>query len=456
MSRRVVVIGLDCAPPALVFDRLRRSLPNLASLMRRGAYGAMRSSMPPITMPAWACMMSGRDPGELGVYGFRKRAAGRYELTLADATDIAVPRVWDVLGAAEKRVAVLYVPPTSPPSAVNGQLVSCFLTPSIEHPHTYPPELAASLAMRFGAHAPDVGELRRAEPRRLLDELYTTTRQHFAVARALWAEESPDFLMMVEMGTDRLHHGLWRHLDTDHPEHDPHDPLVREARDYYAFVDAQLGALLELVDDETAVLVVSDHGARRMEGAVRINELLRRAGFLVLREEPSTPVALRPEQVDWSRTRAWGEGGYYSRIFFNVEGREREGIVSPDRLESEVNALVATMKDALSPIAVSAERPVDLYRTVRGVPPELMVVFGDLAYRASSSVGPGPIVSARDERGDDGANHDWDGIFIAAGAGIEARGELSGVSIYDVGKTVLSLFSIEAPADWLGRDRSVG
>ena len=55
---RVLVVGLDCAPPALVFDRLRRSMPSIASLMRRGAYGPLRSTLPPITVPAWACMIS--------------------------------------------------------------------------------------------------------------------------------------------------------------------------------------------------------------------------------------------------------------------------------------------------------------------------------------------------------------------------------------------------------------
>lgn len=455
-----MVIGLDCAPPALVFDRLARSMPNVSALMRRGAFGPLRSTTPPITMPAWACMVSGRDPGELGIYGFRKRALGSYALAMSDARDVEVPRVWDVLGRAGKRVCVLYVPPTSPPSPVQGQLVSCFLTSSPEAPHTHPPELASALAARFGAHAPDVGELRASEPERLIDELYATARQHFGVARALWREERPDFLMMVEMGTDRLHHALWVHLDPEHPEHDAAHPLVRECRDYYAFLDAQIGALMQETDDQTAVLIVSDHGARRMKGAVCINEHLRRTGWLAMKDEPRGPTPFRVDDVDWSRTRAWGEGGYYARIFVNVAGREAEGIVDPRELDATVERLRAELEAMVGPDGVSlrvrAHRPRELYREVRGVAPELLAFFGDLDYRAIAPVGTDSIVQAEDDRRQDGCNHDWDGIFVAAGAGVEAKGEMSSLSIHDVGPTILGLMGLDVPADWLGRDRRRG
>lgn len=456
MRRRVLVIGLDCAPPALVFDRLRDAMPNVAGLMRRGAHGPLRTVAPPITVPAWACMVSGRDPGELGLYGFRNRADDGYALSIADATWLDAPRVWDVLGDAEKTVATLYVPLTSPPRAVNGCAIGGFLGRGAAF--THPPELGARLEARFGPHAPDVSAFRTGDTERLLDELYDTTRQHFRVAEAIWTEDAPDFLMMVEMGTDRLHHALWRHLDPAHPDHDPDHPHVRDARDYYAFVDAQIGALLERTDDDTAVLVVSDHGARSMRGGVCVNEHLRRAGWLALKDDPPAPTALTPAMVDWSRTRAWGEGGYYARIFFNVAGREPEGIVHPDRLDAEVRALAAELEVLPLPTTerpTRAARPVDLYRAVRGRAPELLVFFGDLDVRSLGKVG-GEVFQLEDDRGPDGCNHDWDGIFVAAGAGVGARGRLDGLSIHDVGPTVLSLLGVPTPDGWLGVDRSAG
>lgn len=458
VARRVIVLGLDCAPPALVFDRLRAVLPNLNGLMQRGAHGALRSVAPPITVPAWACMLSGRDPGELGLYGFRNRRSGEYGLSLADATWLDAARVWDVAGAAGRRVAVRYVPLTSPPRAVNGTLVSGFL--GAGDVFTHPPELGRVLEHRFGPHAPDVSEFRTDDKDALLDELYETTQRHFRVAKAAWVEEHPDLLILVEMGTDRLHHAFWCHLDPAHPDHDPTHPHVREARDYYSFVDAQIGSLLDAVEDDTAVLVVSDHGARTMRGGVCVNEWLRRNGWLELKSTPTRPTPLTPSMVDWSRTRAWGEGGYYARVFFNVRGREPSGIVPPEALEDEVSSLAAAL-EALpgpdgSPIATRAARPSELYRDVRRAAPELLVFFGDLDYRSLGLVGTDTIFCATDDRGPDGCNHDWDGIYIASGSGVSARGELAGLSIHDVGPTILSLLGVPTPEGWLGRDRSHG
>lgn len=440
---RVLVIGLDCAPPALVFDRLARHLPNLTALRRRGAFARLRSVAPPITVPAWACMVSGRDPGELGLYGFRNRAPGTYDLSIG-ATTTDAPRIWDVATAAGKTSCVLYVPLTSPPPRVNGVSVSGFL--GTAPPFTHPPELAADLEARFGPHAPDVTGFRTDDLDRLLDELYETTRRRFAVGRALFRERRPDLTMLVEMGTDRLHHAMWRHLDPAHPDHDPADPRVRDARDYYAFVDAEVGAWIDEAGEDTTVLVVSDHGARAMLGAVCVNEWLRREGWLVLREAPSAPSPLTPAMIDWSQTRAWGAAGYYARVFLNVRGREPEGIVE-DPAHATAELAAALERDPL--LRARAHRPADLYRATNGAPPDLLVFFGDLDLRSLGTVG-GEVLVREDDRGPDGCNHDWDGIVIAAGPAIASRGELPKRSIHDVGPTALRALGLTAPPGWLG------
>jgi predicted AlkP superfamily phosphohydrolase/phosphomutase len=69
-----MLIGLDCAEPSLVLERWRDELPTISGLMERGTYGRLTSVIPPITVPAWSCMMSSKTPGDLGVYGFRGTA----------------------------------------------------------------------------------------------------------------------------------------------------------------------------------------------------------------------------------------------------------------------------------------------------------------------------------------------------------------------------------------------
>jgi predicted AlkP superfamily phosphohydrolase/phosphomutase len=66
---KVLVIGLDCASPELVFDKFQDSLPNLTRLRANGIYGNLKSCIPAITIPAWMVMMTGKSPGKLGLYG---------------------------------------------------------------------------------------------------------------------------------------------------------------------------------------------------------------------------------------------------------------------------------------------------------------------------------------------------------------------------------------------------
>ncbi len=456
MARRVMLIGLDCVPPALAFERYRAHMPALSALMARGAFARLRSTTPPITVPAWTAMISGRDPGELGLYGFRKRLPGSYELSLTDSADVRVERVWDVLGRRGLRSSVIAVPPSWPPFAVPGELVSCFLTPSADAPHTYPAPLAGELAARFGPYTPDV-EVRARDRAGLDGALATMTRQHFAIARYLWSAREPDFMMFVEIGPDRLHHAFYADLDEQHPRHDPASPYLGVGERYYALLDRELAQLLALAEEDTAVIVASDHGARPLREAFRINEWLARAGWLALRTRPEAPAPLRPELVDWANTRAWAEGGYYARVFLNVRGREPQGIVDAREAPRLLRELCQALAGVRGPNGErwhnAVEPPGALYREVRGDAPDLIAIFDELSVRPIANVG-GEVYAERDDRDADACNHDFDGIFVCAGAGVSARGELPRCAIQDVGATVLALFGVAQPSGWLGSDRS--
>ena len=131
MTRKVLVIGLDCATPDLVFDQLAHVMPNLTRLRKEGVYGRMRSSDPPITCPAWAVMGTSLTPGQLGMYGFRHRENYSYtEFSIATAYDLKEPAVWDILSDKGKYVCIIGVPPSYPPPRLNGVTISGFLTPS--------------------------------------------------------------------------------------------------------------------------------------------------------------------------------------------------------------------------------------------------------------------------------------------------------------------------------------
>ncbi len=452
----MIVVGLDCAAPSLVFDRYQHAMPNLRQLIERGTWGVLQSSEPPITVPAWTCMVSGKDPGELGLYGFRNRIVGETGLRLARGGDVRVKRVWEWLGDQGFRVAPLFVPLTTPPTPVRGEMISGFMSPGGGVPWCFPGSLAPEIEARFGQYTPDVENFRADDLDRIREDIHAMTQQHFDIAKYIWLEKKPDFMMMVEIGLDRFHHAFWRHIDPQHPKHEPGNPWASSGREYYALLDTQIGKLLELTDDDATFLVVSDHGARAMRGGFCINEWLIRQGYLVLKQTPRIVSPVTGDRIDWSRTVAWAEGGYYARIFLNIAGREPEGRVSPhqantlmDRLRRELDAV---LDDEGCKVPTTVHDPKTHYREARGFPPDLMVYFDDLALRAIGSVGHGRLVATENDAGPDTCNHDWNGIFVMSGGSVPTHGRVEGAEIYDVTPTILSVFGVERPPGILGRD----
>jgi predicted AlkP superfamily phosphohydrolase/phosphomutase len=450
-----MLIGLDCAEPSLV-DEWRDDLPTLGGLMDRGVHGRLTSVIPPITVPAWSCMMASRTPGDLGVYGFRNRADHTYAgAFIADSTAIKAPRLWDLVGRSGGSSIVLGVPGTYPPRPLRGVMVSCFLTPSVESQYTFPPGLRDEVAATVGEYLFDCTNFRTEAKDDLLRQVYEMTDRRFALAEHLLETKPWQLFAMVEMGHDRMHHGFWKFMDARHRKHVPGNPYEHAIRDYYRHVDGLIGRLLEHADDETVVFVLSDHGAKRLEGGIRINEWLRREGLLTTLAEPDGVCKLADVGVDWSQTNAWGDGGYYARIFVNVAGREPEGTVAPEDYEAVRDDLIARLEalpdDRGEPIATRVYRPEEVYDDVNGVAPDLIAIFGDLLWRSVGTIGGDEgVYTLENDTGPDDANHAQDGLYIAAGAGIDGRGQAD-LHLLDIAPTVLELLGLEVPASMRGR-----
>ncbi len=455
---RVAVIGLDCAAAPLVFGDLAPEMPNLRALMSRGMHGELDSITPPITVPAWACSMSGTTPGQLGIYGFRNRKDHSYDgLSIATSESVTEPTVWDLLGRRGGRSVLLGVPPGYPPKPVEGWRVSCFLTPPSAKSYTHPVELAAEIEEELGGepYIFDIPNFREKGMEFVMQQLFAMTKRRFQVARRLIVDKPWDFFMMVEMGLDRLQHVFWQCWDPGHPKYEPGNPFESAFPEYFRYLDSEIGSLIELIPDDAVTIVMSDHGARRMEGGVCINDWLMREGYLAMSEPLAgiTPIAKAP--IDWSRTAAWGDGGYYGRLFLNVKGREPQGVIEPGRYEEVRDELVAKLEAGTGPdgepLGTRVFKPQDVYPDVRGVAPDLIVYFGDLRWRSVGTVGNPDVFTHENDTGPDGANHDRAGIFVMAGLPGQPTGRVEGLRLVDVGPTIMDLFGIETPEGAVGR-----
>ncbi|MGQ9652900.1 MAG: alkaline phosphatase family protein [Thermodesulfobacteriota bacterium] len=456
-DHRVVVIGLDGVPPQLVFHRWRDELHNFSRLMNGGIYGGLRSTDPPITVPAWTCMVTGKDPGQIGCYGFRNRLDHSYrDLVLADSTKVKEPTLWKILSRKNMRSIVLGVPQTYPPQPLRGLLAAGFLAPGERSSFTYPAHFREELDRICDGYLIDVPSFRTSDKTSLRSQLWEMTRKRFKVVRHLIRKEQWDFFMVVEMGPDRLHHGFWRCFDEGHPLHRPGDAHEDTVKQYYLLLDEELGSVVDLLGPQDTLLVVSDHGARPMMGGVRINEWLSQKGHLRLDRHPVRPTKFHPSMVDWEDTRAWSEGGYYARVFINLRGREPSGRVEPsdyDRFREDLAQEIREMEGPEGgPLGNRVMYPEQLYRSRRGVPPDLIVYLGDLAYRSIGTVGGGDLFTMENDTGPDGANHDPWGIFLlyepwrsTGKAGLQKQ-----ASILDIAPTVLDRLGLEVPGGMSG------
>lgn len=470
-----MVIGLDCLEPSLAFDRYRTDMPNLQRIAG-GAWGALESVCPPITCPAWMCAFTGRDPGQLGVYGFRNRAVCDYSpprLTFADGIPAErAPAVWDVASEAGRHCTVIGVPPGYPPRTVNGEFVGCFMTPGPDSPFAQPPGLIAETRRLVGEYRFDVDNARSEDRERVLAQVYEMTDKRWKLARHLLATRQWDLFAMVEIGTDRMHHAFWQFMDPEHVLHVPGSPYAAAIREYYRYVDGLLGELLLLVDDETLVLCVSDHGAQRMDGGFFLNAWLAREGYLVWRaaDTPGTgqragggPTRFDPARVDWERTVAWGDGGYYGRIFINVAGREPAGTVPRSSYTAIRQEIAAKLEAMVLPWGQAGARnrvffPERAYLQVNGCAPDLILYPGDLYWRALGSMPPAPgdLFTRDNDTGPDGANHARYGVFTACrgatlSAGDGPRRRLRGLRLVDLAPTMLTHLGLPIPGGIAGQ-----
>jgi predicted AlkP superfamily phosphohydrolase/phosphomutase len=247
-------------------------------------------------------------------------------------------------------VITIGVPQTYPPKPVNGVQVGCFLSPSTRdrnRPYIYPASAMQEIEKAVGEYLVDVPNFRTDDKDYLLCQIYTMTEKRFKLVKKWLVEKDWDFFMFVEMGTDRIQHGLWKYHDPTRHKYEVHPRYNTSIRDYYHFIDKEIGHILNLVDKHTTVFIVSDHGAKKMDGGICVNEWLIQEGYLVVKSYPTTLTPLSKCEIDWSKTKAWGDGGYYARIFLNVEGREPQGIVKPNEVEAlgmvQMNLTVRTV-----------------------------------------------------------------------------------------------------------------
>jgi predicted AlkP superfamily phosphohydrolase/phosphomutase len=493
----MVVIGLDGATLDIVIPlAMAGYLPSLRDIMSQGVHGPLRSWPNTNSEAGWSSLITGCNPGQHGIYRLVMGPEGGHQPRLARAADRRKDPFWRLLSAAGLSVGVINVPLTYPVDPVNGFMLSGMHTPHRHSPgFSHPPDLADELqrhGIDYVIDVPDLPTLCYQDPQRALREAQCMVQARCDAIRYLMRTRPWDVLIAVFTVTDILQHFFWPKEGAP-VEGDDWAPL----RTIFQQIDAFLGDAERLIDENTTVLVVSDHGF----GPARLaryclNQLFVHLGLLSYRQGDRRPRswllknllgygrrlvpqriqgtlaralprlhsrALRASDfagVDWSHTVAYA-GQHGGRVHINLAGREVEGVVAPGEYEP--------LREQIQDILLSLTDPATGHRVVRGVirredvyqgpltdqAPDLLVEWetesvGDaLCY----SVGPEPIVVRLPE--DSPArravgSHAPEGIFIARGPQIRRGATLEGACLYDIAPTILYLQGQPIPRDMDG------
>jgi predicted AlkP superfamily phosphohydrolase/phosphomutase len=335
---RVAVVALDGVPHTFV-QRLFAAgeLPNLRAIAEAGPMVQMDTAVPNVSSVAWASFMTGTNPGKHNIYGFLDRHLGTTKTYIPTARDVMVPTIAELLSQAGLRVFSMNVPVTYPPRPVNGTLIGCFLSPNLEKaaPNA---EVLATL-QRIGYQIDADPWRARQNKAEFLPHLVEVFDARMEATRHFWRQERWDFFMSHIMETDRLHHFFWEEMESEDPRY------ASSFLDFYRRVDAALGEIRGWLDDDTTLVVLSDHGFCSIRQEVHVNTWLAEQGYLsYTTDEPKSLADVAPSSVAYS----FDPG----RIYLNVRGREANGRIDPgaeyERVRDELRSALADMRDPVS------------------------------------------------------------------------------------------------------------
>jgi predicted AlkP superfamily phosphohydrolase/phosphomutase len=344
---RVAIIGLDGVGVPLV-EALTDAgvMPRMAALRRAGTLARMTSSIPTISSVSWSGFMTGTNPGRHGIYGFTDVKRDSYAIYFPNYRHVQGATIWDVLGARGRRSVVLNIPNTYPAKDIAGVLVSGFVAVNLER--AVAPASVLPLLKEHGYRI-DVDYVNANErPEAFFTDLFQTLAARRRTLAHFLARDEWDCFIGVITETDRLHHYFWnQYVDRGAPWH-------QRFLDFYAEIDAAIGALAEALPDGTPLFIVADHGHTLIESEFYPNVWLRQQGLLAFK----TPTPKSIADIDPASKVFILDPG---RIYVNLKGRFANGVVEPG---TEAEELLARVVEGLAaveypgPAVGGARRPV--------------------------------------------------------------------------------------------------
>ncbi len=500
---KVLIIGIDSATFDIIHPMMERGrLPNLHNLIKSGSSGQLRSTIPPVTPPAWVSFMTGKNPGKHGVFDFYVSPSYGYIRPVWNSKYIKAKTIWRILSDNGLKVGVVNLPMTHPPEEING-----FIIPGMQYSFdegknfSHPPELMQEIQELFGEYRVLYGDLESLYTNNL-DRLLDEWRKIFEIRRQsvlhLMEHKTWGIFMAVFYSIDVMQHHFWRFFDKEHPLYDSklaqkYGNIIPE---FYEKVDAAIGEMLNKIDEDTIIFVVSDHGAGAEKDAFYVNNWLHQEGFLNFRNVLSplwrikfphmfykvlrrlkfpgiawtVPLdklktlgsAIDPREglnipffVDWKRTRAYAGNHTEQGIYINLAGREPLGIVKRGReYEGIRESIIKKLKEIRKPerggfLNIKIYKKEEVYHgPYVDDAPDIFVEIDGIECLMQKEFYHKELFGLPNKSS---GTHRMDGILIIKGKGIKPNFTIKGARIIDIAPTILYSLGIPVQEDMDGR-----
>jgi predicted AlkP superfamily phosphohydrolase/phosphomutase len=498
----LVIFGIDCGDPALLEQWLADgSLPALAALRARGAWGRVASPEQVAEMGTALSLYSGRPRAEHGYYAFRQFLPGTYMLRSFSPRQTGVLPFWAQLRERGRRVLILDAAECALVPGLPGRQLANWATHQPAFPHlpaeAEPAGVLAEARAVFGPQQrlPEfVAHATLARDQRALPAYLARVRQKGRLLRTWLAQDAYDLVVAEFHEPHTGGHRYWPYrpeLQLDGP---PPNALVHALRALYQAVDHEIGLTLPQLPANANVVLVTHYGMQDMYpcGAL-LADMLMQLGYAL----PAAPAPARPPRtplelarrllpeplrlrlshylppatqerlllasygqgVDWSRTTAYAHPDYFNGMLrVNLRGREPQGCVAPgaeheallDRLTADLLALIdpVTQRPAISRVVRTAAES-------GGAPPaqlpDLFAHWAPVQHFIPRLRHPRATLTQPRPQYYRNSGHYFEGAVIAAGPDVHSSGNIGRVPLLSLAPTFLTLLGEPVPAAWPGR-----
>ncbi|RPI23777.1 MAG: hypothetical protein EHM61_18875 [Acidobacteria bacterium] len=257
---------------------------------------------------------------------------------------------------------------------------------------------------------------------------------------------------------DQGSHMLWSYSDDKHPGFRRDGKLSKAIQTLYQEMDEALGRVMSSIDEQTTLIVMSDHGFNPFYWEVNLNSWLLEKGYVQLKDLGRRDGVTLFENVDWSRSQAYALG--LNGLYVNLRGRESGGIVSRgaeyDRLLDRLEADLLAMRDPRNgnhPITLVVRTRRDLKGTNLDSAPDLIIGY-NRGYRSSwkSPLGEFPREVFVDNRDPWSGDHSVDYRLVPGVLLSNRRISAEKPALYDLTVGVLSEFGVPKLSEMIGED----